>query len=87
MKYLFAYIHLNPVKNVDPRWKSEDGMVAKWKVFLDTYPYSSYPEHTGNTRSESAILCTKEFPGFFNHPAEFEDFVEEWKRTSEEDVS
>ena len=39
-----TYIHLNPVKLIDPKWK-ENGITDKIqaKEYLNSYLYSSYP--------------------------------------------
>src|SRR3989338_5483185 len=43
LHYLFAYIHLNPIKLIEPMWK-EKGIndFARAKEFLGRYNYSSY---------------------------------------------
>ena len=48
LKYLFAYIHLNPVKLIEPKWK-EVGVtnVARVKKYLKEYKYSSYVDYLG----------------------------------------
>ena len=79
LKYLFAYIHLNPVTLVEPRWK-EKGIQNKQKVLghLNTYLYSSYPEYVGVYREQKIILSPKEFPNYFLRKYDFEKFVEDW---------
>ena len=61
--YLFAYIHLNPVKLIDPKWK-EDGIkdMKKAKKFLENYRYSSYLDYLGVERLESAIVSKEASP-------------------------
>ncbi|MBU3925748.1 transposase, partial [Patescibacteria group bacterium] len=46
LKYLFAYIHLNPVKLIDLKWK-ENSITDKEKAkkFLKEYAYSSYLDY------------------------------------------
>lgn len=79
LKYLFSYIHLNPIKIIDPKWK-ENGISNKQKakIFLDSYNYSSFPDYSGEQRKERVILNTGVFPGYFNNFKEFEDFINDW---------
>ncbi len=82
LKYLFAYIHLNPVKIIDPLWK-EQGLKNKntTKKFLDDYVYSSYRDYIGpsyGARAESKILTPGVFPDYFSATRNFDDFIEDW---------
>ena len=63
LKYLFAYIHLNPIKIIDSSWK-ENGIrdLATAKQYLGQYVYSSYHDYMGNKRKEGAILNKAVFP-------------------------
>lgn len=87
LKYLFSYIHLNPLKLIQPSWK-EEGIAdpAKAKQYLGSYRYSSYPEFTGAKRDEAAIIARGEFPGYFRSTIEFSDFLDEWIRLREEEL-
>ncbi|MDO8518443.1 MAG: transposase [bacterium] len=82
LKYLFAYIHLNPVKIIEPQWKEKNLQnLMGVKKFLDGYTYSSYQEYIGpsyGSREESAILSRQVFPDYFASPHSFKDFVQEW---------
>ena len=79
LKYLFAYIHLNPVKLIDPKWK-ESGIKDRKKAekYLKDYRYSSYVDHLGEKREEGVILASKEFPGYLEEENEFEAYVKDW---------
>lgn len=79
LKYIFAYINLNPIKLVDPEWR-ENGIknLAKSEKFLGEYKYSSYLDLIGIKRVENRILNTSEFPEYFNSELEFKDFIREW---------
>lgn len=80
LKYLFSYIHLNPVKLIDSKWKENhiiDRMGAK--QYLSTYIYSSYLDYVGkNNREEIKILNQGAFPEYFENFKEFEKFIDEW---------
>lgn len=76
LEYLFAYIHLNPLKLIQPKWR-EDGIadVDKAKQYLKEYKYSSYPDYIGEQREESVILNKEAFPEYFENVKEFDDFI------------
>jgi len=79
LKYLFSYIHLNPVKLIEPKWK-EVGIVDKARVkkYLEDYKYSSYTDYLGEKREEKLILNREAFPEYFEEFKDFEAFVDEW---------
>ena len=56
-KYLFSYIHLNPLKLINPKWK-EEGIKDKRKVinFLNSYKWSSYSDYLEIIRPENKII-------------------------------
>lgn len=80
LNYLFAYIHLNPVKMIQTDWQ-EEGIkdLEKAKKFLESYVFSSYPDYQkSTTRLYGRILNKEAFPEYFSTPKEFELFVNEW---------
>jgi len=78
-KYLFSYIHLNPVKIIDKDWK-ENGIrdVSQTIEFLETYPWSSYHDHRGVVRRENALITITDFPDYFTNTAVFDAELFEW---------
>lgn len=78
-KYLFSYIHLNPVKIIDPMWKTR-GISDKDKTieFLNKYKWSSYGEYKGINRKESVIIDPEKFPDYFRDKKVFECEIFEW---------
>ena len=79
LKYLVSYIHLNPIKIIDPAWKENgigDKMMAK--KFLKEYTPSSYRDYLDEERLEHIILNKHALPDYFNQLKEFEDFVDFW---------
>jgi hypothetical protein len=66
LKYLFAYIHLNP--------RSVIGAAG-----MRSYPYSSLHEYRGMQRPEGAILNRTAFPDYFSGAIdrELNDWLEE----------
>lgn len=79
LKYLFGYVHLNPIKLVDSKWK-DNGIKNKTsaKNFLEKYEYSSYPEYAGLNRKEKVILSPKSFPGYFDKKTDFKKMISFW---------
>ncbi len=78
LKYLFAYIHLNPIKLIEPMWR-EEGVndTHRAKQFLKDYKYSSYQDYTNNAREEALILSKNEFPEYFESMINHTEFINE----------
>lgn len=80
LKYLFAYIHLNPIKLIDKNWK-EKGIknLKKTLDFLNSYEYSSYLDYENNNKRPQRILLNKKmFPNYFPSYQEFKNEILEW---------
>jgi len=79
LKYLFAYIHLNPLKLIDPKWEKSGALNTQQTInFLRNYPYSSYQDYLGNNRKERVILNCEAFPDYFPTKESFENEIFEW---------
>ena len=75
LKYLFAYIHLNPLKLIEPAWKEQRSInMTKAKKFISEYKHSSYLSYMDTNQEESILLSKTEFPGYFSDKKDFEDF-------------
>ena len=85
-KYLFSYIHLNPVKLIDSKWK-ERRIRNKKKIlnFLKAYRWSSYFDYLGNTRSENKILNRIDFLNYFDTKVTFQKEIFEWINLNDND--
>lgn len=79
LKYLFAYIHLNPIKIIDPEWR-ENGIAdhKEAKKYLAKYSHSSYLDYMGADRVENIILNRFAFPDYFSQFKKFDQFIDEW---------
>lgn len=79
LKYLFSYIHLNPVKHIDPQWKKY-GLrnIQNTKKYLLSYKYSSLPEYLGKERVHNKILQKEVFPEYFPGPVYFWKELNDW---------
>lgn len=80
LKYLFSYIHLNPVKLIDPLWK-ENGIedIEKAQSFLNNYTYSSYLDYSSDFNRKVSVLLDKgAFPEYFFSKEDFLSTIKEW---------
>jgi len=78
-KYVISYIHLNPVKLIEPKWK-ETGINNKDTAsdYLREYRYSSYPDYTGKNRLEGILINQPALNEFMPTPKSFEASVTDW---------
>lgn len=77
--YIASYIHLNPIKLIEPGWK-ETGIKdrVKAEAFLDTYEYSSYHDYCGKERTTGFILSKTDLPSFCTTAGDFKKEVSGW---------
>ncbi len=78
-KYLFSYIHLNPIKLSSSKWKREGIRdIATVKKFLEKYPWSSYLDHIGINRPSNKIISLRNFPKYFRNGNAIKKEIFEW---------
>lgn len=79
LKYLFSYIHLNPLKLIDSEWKKK-GLknVKDGLIYLARYKYSSYQDFIDEVRKESGILTLEKFPEYFKDKNVFNKEIYSW---------
>ena len=79
LKYIYAYIHLNAVDLIEPRWK-ERGIrnINKINEHLKNYKFSSLPDFVGPGRIESKILNKELFPKYFESPRDIWNDLNDW---------
>ena len=78
-RYLFSYIHLNPIKLIQPNWKEQG--IANEKVafeYAKNYKYSSFSDWIGSDRKESKILNKKELVNILPENFSPRDDIFEW---------
>lgn len=86
LKYLFAYIHLNPIGIIEKEWKEHRiGDRDKAEEFLKTYQYSSYFDYADskNKRPQNVILNKLAFPEYFEKTADFKNYLKDWRSYNE----
>lgn len=78
LKYLISYIHLNPIKIIEPKWK-ETGIAdrANAERYLETYEYSSYLDYMGATRPHRGLINMEAIPAYALSGT-FKSMVTEW---------
>jgi hypothetical protein len=84
LKYIFAYIHLNPIKLIQSKWK-EEGIknFSKAKFFLKNYLYSSYLDYADkNFNLSSKIINKEEYLKFLPKEIDLEKDLNQWLLTS-----
>lgn len=79
LKYLFSYIHLNPIKLIQKDWK-EKGIKNKKEAinFLNGYLFSSYLDFVGKKRIQNKIINPGSFPKYFPNEESFIEEILEW---------
>lgn len=79
LKYLFSYIHLNPIKLIQKDWKEKGVRNKKEAInYLEKYPYSSYLDFIGKKRVQNKILTIEAFPKYFPGVDYFVREIFEW---------
>lgn len=81
LKYLYSYIHLNPVKLINPMWKENNIKdIQKTISFLQAYQYSSFLDYfdKNHVRKEKHILDIDKFPKYFTLQGSFQKEVFSW---------
>ena len=79
LKYLFSYIHLNPLKLIDGEWKNKGIQdVVGGLQYLQNYIYSSYQDFTTSGRKQSVILAIDKFPEYFPDKNIFMKEIQSW---------
>ena len=81
LKYLFSYIHLNPIKLIkgESNWK-EDGIkdLNNAKDFLSKYEYSSLQSYLKDNTTYEKIISKNLFPDYFPKQKNVWDELIEW---------
>lgn len=79
LQYIYAYIHLNPVKLIYPRWREDKNFdLKRVDDFLSKYTYSSYNNYAGRGTRSAVVLSQKEFPSYFDNLTDFSDMINFW---------
>lgn len=83
LKYIFAYIHLNPVKLINKNWKENKNInIKKTLNYLKNYNHSSFLDYLEIEREENKILNKKAFPEYFKNKKEVLKEITDWFNSS-----
>jgi putative transposase len=79
LKYLFSYIHMNPVSLTNKNWK-EEGINNQEEIFeiIREYRYSSLGDHLMIGRDSEALLNKEVFPEYFLNKKDVEKEIFSW---------
>lgn len=78
-KYLFSYIHLNPLKLIDSEWKQKTHLEnKKFLDFLNHYKWSSYLDYKNSDRIEALIIHKGFFSENFISSEDFDKEINDW---------
>jgi putative transposase len=78
-RYLISYIHLNPIKLFDSKWKENDIQNRTGaERYLERYEHSSYLDYVGKDRAQALILEKKTLIDIFPSVGDFKTCVKEW---------
>ena len=69
LKWLLAYIHLNPVELIEPKWKGGEGNLKEINKYLSNYGYSSLLDFYNSERPEKKLLGESIFELYEEAPA------------------
>lgn len=79
LKYLYAYIHLNPVKLKDREVRGDvEHDREKTFSYAANYGYSSLPDYLYGNREERAIISPGDFPAYFSQPEDHRNELFDW---------
>src|SRR3989344_7939630 len=79
LKYLFSYIHLNPVKLLCHNWKEEGIKDKKHALtFIEQYKFSSYQDYFDCDRKQKEIINLEVFPDYFLTKKVFGEEIFDW---------
>ena len=77
LKYLYAYIHLNPAKISHENWRTQSG--KRLEEMVKEYPYSSFTDYQKpGSRKHGNIMTPNEFPDYFENSKQFVEYHDEW---------
>lgn len=78
IKYIFSYIHMNPLKLTEPSWREKRVNKQRMVSYLSKYFYSTYPDYKGVARESSVVLTKDVFPQYFPKKGDFDDHISDW---------
>ena len=78
LKYLFSYIHLNPIKLQSDSIQEGLSLSDKSFTFVKDFEYSSLSSYFGQTASKNVILQREAFPDYFGNMKNLKSELYSW---------
>ena len=80
LRYLFAYVHLNPVDLIQSDWK-DNGIKEPKKVqkFMDNYRFSSHMDYSVSDRPERALLAYESAREYLQGQNDLKDLLRSYR--------
>lgn len=75
LKYLFSYIHLNPAKIKEPKWREKLKDRKSLLTFTRDYPYSSFKEYL---TAKHIVTTPGAFPKYFSSKQDIISHLTDW---------
>jgi len=77
--WIFSYIHLNPLKLINSKWKEDFiSNIIENEKFIRTYEYSSYYDYFVSDRLESVILSKNAAPEYVTQLDDFKSIISQF---------
>ncbi len=78
-RYIYSYIHLNPVGLIEPQWKENKiKQPGEVKNFISAYRHSSFFDYSVGQRPERELLDYEEAPPFLKEMNDLEELLKEY---------
>lgn len=74
-RYIFSYIHLNPMDLFDSEWKEKPKDPVAIGSFLKDFDHSSYPDYSRKNRPEREILSIETVQGLLGNPNNIDELL------------
>jgi len=80
-RWIFTYVHLNPIEIVDHNWKRGVKDKDRVRQFMAKYKYSSFYDYSVGKRQESMILAAQDtVPDFLHTQNDLEELLSDYSR-------
>ena len=80
-RYIFSYVHLNSLDLFEPGWE-EKGIrdLNGARSYVNSYPYSSFFDYSGNDRAEKVLLSLSQAPEFLTTQNDLEILLQSFNQ-------
>ena len=80
-RYIFSYVHLNSLDLFEPSWE-EKGIrdLNGARSYVNSYPYASFFDYSGNDRAEKVLLSLSQAPEFLTTQNDLEILLQSFNQ-------